>query len=235
MRVYRCLILCLGLLASVGAPAYPEPSASSALTQRLIALAPEANPVALQLAAQATSCAVQNGEAAPQRLAVIDYSRPSTSPRLWLFDLTHEQMLYQELVAHGRNSGDNYAQRFSNTPESHESSLGLFRTLNTYQGQNGYSLRLQGLERGFNDLALERQIVVHGADYVDPKFARSNGRLGRSWGCPAVRREVARPLIDQLKGGQLLFAYYPEKRWLAQSRYLNCSGSGNSLAKAAAH
>jgi hypothetical protein len=102
------------------------------------------------------------------------------------------------------------------------SSLGLFQTTETYYGSNGYSLRLRGLDAGFNDNALSRAIVMHGAPYVSQAIAERLGRIGRSWGCPAVRQEVARTVIDTLKGGALLFAYYPDQRWLSRSEFLNC-------------
>ena len=173
------------------------------------------------LALDAASCAVRSGAVdGPSTLSVIDYSRPSTSPRLWVFDLESRELLYEELVAHGQGSGGNLATQFSNTEDSHQSSLGLFVTEGTYVGRNGYSLRLNGLDRGFNDRARERAIVVHGAPYVDAKLALAQGRLGRSWGCPALREAVARDLIDRVKGGSLVFAYYPDPLWLASSAYL---------------
>ena len=125
-----------------------------------------------------------------------------------------------ELVAHGQGSGDNLASVFSNEPETHASSLGLFATEDTYVGKNGYSLRLKGLDRGFNHRAQERAIVMHGAPYVSDDFIRAHGRLGRSWGCPALREGVAREVIDRVRGSGLLFAYYPNQDWLKSSRYL---------------
>jgi hypothetical protein len=198
-------------------------AADLGFAERLRAAAPAADPVVLQLAARAVECARREGlEARQQRLAVIDYSRPSTEPRLWVFDVLSGRLLFQELVAHGRGTGEKLAERFSNIEGSHMSSLGLFRTAETYQGSNGYSLRLHGLEQGFNDRALARAIVMHGAPYVGEAIAAQLGRLGRSFGCPAVRPEVARPLIDTLKDGSLLFAYYPDRKWLSQSRFLSC-------------
>lgn len=177
-------------------------------------LAPTANPTVISLALAATECAAAQGEPRSDRLAVIDYSMPSTEPRLWVFDLTTRKLLYQELVAHGRNTGEDLATKFSNTPESWQSSLGLFRTLHTYAGRNGYSLRMQGLEVGTNDHALARALVIHGAAYVDSAIARQQGRIGRSFGCPAVRNAIARPLIDSLKDGQYVFSYFPDPGWL---------------------
>ena len=140
-------------------------------------------------------------------LTVIDYSLPSTKPRLWVLDLASGKVLFRELVAHGQGSGDNYATRFSNLPDSHQSSLGLFLTGNTYTGGNGYSLKLRGLESGVNDLAESRYIVMHGAWYVSPEHARTHGRIGRSWGCPALPKETAGPVIDSIKEGSFLFVY----------------------------
>ncbi len=173
------------------------------------------------LALGAAACAIQSGVAArPSTLTVIDYSKPSTAKRLWVFDLRSHQLLYAELVAHGQGSGDNVATAFSNEPDTHRSSLGLFEAAGTYIGKDGYSLRLNGLDVGFNDKARERAIVMHGAAYVSEAFARAHGRIGRSWGCPALPVAVARQVIDHIKGSGLVFAYYPDQRWLAGSKYL---------------
>jgi hypothetical protein len=207
------------LLALSALPA----QADDALLARLAGQAPGLDPKVLSLALESSQCA-RLGALAPaaERLAVIDYSRPSTEPRLWVFDLARRTLLFAEHVAHGRGSGDNLAQAFSNREGSHQSSLGLFRTAETYHGGNGYSLRMDGLEPGVNDAARDRLIVMHGAPYVDPLQALRQGRLGRSFGCPAVRPQVARQVIDTLKQGQLLFAYYPDERWLDGSRLLGC-------------
>ena len=159
---------------------------------------------ALERAAEA----VDRGEAAdPGTLTVIDFSRPSTEKRMWVYDLRSRALLFEELVSHGRGSGRTMATSFSNDPESNKTSLGLFRTGEAYVGKNGYSLRLDGLEPGVNDRARDRAIVIHGAPYVSAATARANGYLGRSLGCPAVRPEIAHALIDTVKGGGLLFAY----------------------------
>lgn len=219
-RFPRLLATLMSLCAGGFAAAHAAtPSLQDALSQ----LAPQANPKVIGLALAATECAAAQGQPPSDRLAVIDYSKPSTEPRLWVFDLTRRKLLYHELVAHGRNTGANLATKFSNTPESLESSLGLFRTLGTYTGRNGYSLRMEGLEPGTNDHALERALVIHGAAYVNPAIARQQGRIGRSYGCPAVRKAIARPLIDALKDGQYVFSYYPDMRWLDHSPYLKCS------------
>jgi len=175
-----------------------------------------------ELALRAASCAVSaRAVAPPATLAVIDYSKPSTAKRLWVFDLRTHALLYEELVAHGQGTGDDLARVFSNEPDSHRSSLGLFATDQTYVGKNGYSLRLDGLERGINDRARERAIVMHGAPYVSEAFIKAQGRLGRSFGCPAIRQGVAREVLDRIRGNGLLFAYYPDPSWLRSSKFLN--------------
>jgi hypothetical protein len=174
-----------------------------------------------EMALDAASCAVRTGAvSAPQTLTVIDYSKPSTERRLWVFDLKAKELVYEELVAHGQGSGANMATQFSNEDESHQTSLGLFVTRDTYVGKNGYSLRLDGLDRGVNDRARDRAIVMHGAPYVSEQFVKANGRLGRSWGCPAISAVVAKQMIDRVKGGGLVFAYYPDAKLLKTSRYL---------------
>jgi hypothetical protein len=198
--------------------------ADAMLRERVLAAAPGLAADVLDLALEARACAAAAGRApAATRLAVIDYSRPSTEPRLWLIDVKAGRVLAVEHVAHGRGSGEDRATRFSNDEGSHQTSLGLYVANETYVGGNGYSLRLDGLDPGYNDRARERLIVMHGADYVDPLQALRQGRLGRSYGCPAVRPAVARELIDQLKGGQLVFAYYPDRAWLGSSPNLGCA------------
>jgi hypothetical protein len=218
------LLLCLAGPARAG----------DSLVAELVAAAPAANPEVLSLAARAADCARRQGMLDGfHRLAVIDYSLPSTTPRLWVFDVDRGRLLFQELVAHGRNSGEQQAEHFSNAEGSKMSSLGLFQTADTYYGNNGYSLRLRGLDAGFNDNAMSRAIVMHGAPYVSEAIAERLGRLGRSWGCPAVRSDVARVMIDTLKGGALLFAYYPDQKWLHESPMLTCGTAvGTTMAAA---
>ena len=175
----------------------------------------------LEMALGAASCAVKTGAVkGPETLTVIDYSKPSSERRLWVYDLKTKQLLFEELVAHGQGSGANLATQFSNDDESHQTSLGLFVTSDTYVGKNGYSLRLDGLDKGVNDRARERAIVMHGAPYVSQAFVKATGRLGRSWGCPAISEVVARKMIDTVKGGGLVFAYYPDAQLLKTSKYL---------------
>ena len=142
-------------------------------------------------------------------LTIIDYSLSSNENRLWVIDLKNNTILFQSLVAHGRNSGEEYAHIFSNTPESYKSSLGFFETGETYFGKHGYSLRLDGLEKAQNSNARDRAIVVHGADYVSEEFINQNGRLGRSLGCFALPQDLKKEVIDLIKDKSCLFAYYP--------------------------
>jgi hypothetical protein len=216
-------VLAPGLFFALAtAPAVAQPLAAV-----LAALAPEAPPAVIKDALTARACAIARGLVDPAaHLAVIDFGQPSTEPRLWVFDIVRGELLFAEHVAHGRGSGGQMADTFSNVEGSHQSSLGLFVTAESYTGANGYSLRLDGLEPGLNDRARERAIVVHGAAYVDPLQALRQGRLGRSFGCPAVRPAIARPLIDTLRDGQLLFAHHPDAGWRRKSRLLDCDGAG---------
>jgi hypothetical protein len=224
LRFPAALVLAVGL-AGAGAFASGSSPAVAAGEPPAFAGGGSINSKVLRLALNAAACARNAGEVANERLlTVIDYSRASTEPRLWVLDLVRERVIFEELVAHGRGSGENYATRFSNAEGSHQTSLGLFRTADTYVGSNGYSLRLDGLEPGVNDRARERAIVMHGAPYVSDFQLRAVGRLGRSHGCPALRPAIARTLIDTIKQGSLVFAYYPDTRWLQASRFLNgCS------------
>ena len=159
------------------------------------------------------------------RLAVIDYTRPSTQQALvGVRPASAKRCCTPNTSPTARAAARTIATAFSNRDESHQTSLGLFTTAETYVGGNGYSLRMDGLEPGINDNARERLIVMHGAPYVDPAQALRQGRLGRSFGCPALRPQVAREVIDSLKQGQMLFAYADEAEWLSGSRYFGCSG-----------
>ncbi len=153
-------------------------------------------------------------------LTLIDFSKPSDQERLFVLDLRERKILCKSVVAHGRGSGDKYATSFSNTNGSHKSSLGFYRTGVTYTGNNGYSLRLDGLEKGINDMAYQRAIVIHGADYCSPEMIRSTGRLGRSFGCPALPRSVNDEIIDIIKGGTLLFIYAADPDYALKSQII---------------
>jgi len=157
-------------------------------------------------------------------LTIIDFTIPSTNDRLWVIDMEKLKIRFQSLVAHGRNSGENMARNFSNKHSSYMSSLGFYLTGETYQGNHGYSLRLDGLEKGFNDQARARAIVIHGAEYVDQKFISATGRLGRSLGCPALPMETHEEIIDLIKGKSPIFIYAEVPEYLAQSPLLKPLG-----------
>lgn len=178
------------------------------------------NPRVLELANKAHNRASQLGLAQKQTLTIIDYSLPSTQPRLWVIDMVKKKILYHTHVAHGSGSGENKATRFSDRPGSNQTSLGLFVTGSTYQGKHGLSLTLHGLEKGVNGNAEKRRIVIHAADYVNDGIVKQKGRLGRSWGCPALNPKLASPIIQTIKNGSLIFAYYPDDKWLSNSKFL---------------
>ena len=200
------------LLCALDVHAASSPAPSQSLVSSLLRQAPGLHAEALKLAIDSTRSAAQQGLVKRRNLlTVIDYSIRSSEPRLFVFDLAAGKLLFRELCAHGRSSGGDITNYFSNEPGSEASSLGLFVTGDTYFGHNGYSLRLRGLEEGVNDMASERAIVLHGAYYVSREAIRVLGRLGRSWGCPAVRSEIAEKLINTIRGGSAIFAYYPQK------------------------
>lgn len=229
----RYLVFTVSLLPALLLPAHGLASDfGRSAFEKLSAQAPDLDGTVLEKALQASRCAVNNGVSVPERLAVIDFSLPSVQQRLWIFDLNEHRLLLRDLVAHGKNSGMTSPNAFSNIEGSHQSSIGLFRAQESYRGKHGYSLRLDGLEPGINDLARQRAIVIHGADYVNERWIRKYGRIGRSHGCPAVGRDVIRQVVDNLKGGQLVFKYYPDEHWLQSSGLLNCETS--QVAEAAA-
>lgn len=154
-------------------------------------------------------------------LTICDFSQSSSQKRLYLIDMTNEELLMHTWVAHGRNSGLDMATKFSNTPESLQSSLGFYVTKQTYYGAHGLSLKLDGLEPGFNDKAYKRAIVIHGADYIGEQRLKQSSFMGRSYGCPAVPQQESAALINTIKNGTCLFIYYPDKYYLAGSKILN--------------
>ncbi|PWN68448.1 hypothetical protein C1631_017295 [Chryseobacterium phosphatilyticum] len=153
-------------------------------------------------------------------LTICDFSMSSNTKRLWIIDLDDKKVLFNSLVAHGKNTGEEFATNFSNRESSLQSSLGFYITDATYQGDNGYSLRLLGMDKGFNDAAYRRAIVLHGANYVSDDFASMHKRIGRSWGCPAVPKELTQPIINTIKGRNCLFIYYPDQNYLSSSEWL---------------
>lgn len=179
------------------------------------------DPLVLRMSLGAYVRARKYGLDHKQLLTIIDYTKPSTAKRLWVIDFKSEKVLFNTWVTHGKNSGELEATSFSNQPGSLKSSIGVFITYGEpYVGSNGYSLRLLGLERGINDNAYNRDIVVHGAWYADLNLTRQYRMLGRSWGCPAVSDRLARPLINTIRDKTLVFVYYPDRHWLNNSAFL---------------
>jgi hypothetical protein len=157
----------------------------------------------------------------PGILVICDFSQPSNKRRLYVLDLANNKVLLTSYVAHGRGSGAEYAMRFSNRSRSHQSSLGFYTTSSTYYGEHGLSLRLQGLEPGFNNLAMKRNIVIHGAAYISDEYLNTNKVMGRSYGCPAVPKDDCAEIIDLIKNGSCFFIYHPTKKYLQCSKILN--------------
>jgi hypothetical protein len=154
-------------------------------------------------------------------ITIIDFEKSSSQKRLYVVDLKTKSVLFQTLVAHGKNSGKEYARSFSNEESSYKSSLGFYITRNTYEGSNGFSLRLEGTENGINNNAMERAIVMHGAGYASESTIYQLGFLGRSWGCPALPESLNKPIINKIKDGNMLFIYYPDQDYLKKSSILN--------------
>ena len=211
------LLACIPAVASDEVRVDPQ-----TILNRTINLRPEV----LELALEAYEQAVAGGHVRRSILTIIDYELPSYQQRLWVIDMKVGRVMHQEWVAHGmgkpRGSGGTMeeALSFSNEKGTLKSSLGLFVTAETYSGKHGYTLKLDGLEEGVNDNARERLIVLHGAHYVSEGRA-GNHLIGRSWGCPAVRPAIARILIDAIKGGSVLWIYYPHEEWLEESEFLD--------------
>jgi hypothetical protein len=153
-------------------------------------------------------------------LTLIDFRKSGNEKRLWVIDIKNKRVLFHSLVAHGRNSGEVYPSKFSNVASSYQSSLGFYVTGNTYIGKHGISLKLHGVEQGINHLAEPRAIVMHGADYVSEEYIKKVGRLGRSYGCPAVPMDIHKEIVKELAGGTVLFIYYPDKDYMVKSKLL---------------
>lgn len=156
-----------------------------------------------------------------QYLTICDFSQSSSKKRLYIVDVENHELVTNTYVAHGKNSGGEYATHFSNTPESLESSLGFYITRNTYTGKHGLSLRIDGVDPGYNTKAMERTIVIHGAAYVDAARAKAGVMMGRSWGCPAVPAKESASIITTIKNGTCFFIYHPKKNYLHGSKILN--------------
>ena len=222
----RVLVLTSAISLLAGWPVTAADDISLGFVDRLVSQTENLRPEVLGLAIAAYAEALEDGHISRERLTVIDYGLPSYEERLWVIDMETATVLFEEIVAHGmgspRGSGGDMetAKDFSNLHGSKKSSLGLFVTAETYQGQHGYTLRLDGLEEGVNDNARERLIVIHSAHYVTDDRA-DDRMVGRSWGCPVVRPEISRELIDAIKDGSALWIYYPDEDWLEESEFLD--------------
>lgn len=176
---------------------------------------------AFNYAMQGLSYLTGNGQIGNNNIiSIADFSQPSSRKRLFVIDLEKRKVLFNTYVAHGINSGKEYASSFSNAPQSNKSSLGFYETTTTYLGKHGYSLHLQGLEKGINDNAWCRDIVLHGADYVNEDYVQMQGYIGRSQGCPAVPEKMHKPIIDKIRNGTCFFIYSPDRRYLLHSKLL---------------
>lgn len=199
----------------------PQSSSTQLLYAKLNLKQLGLNQTAYMLAIKGWQKMKANGSVSKDIISICDFSQSSNNKRLYIINVATGQLLFNTLVAHGRNTGEEFAKYFSNEPSSYKSSLGFYSTKHTYIGQHGLSLTLAGKEPGVNDKAEERAIVMHGADYVCDKFACNNGRLGRSLGCPAVSYELSTPIINTIKDGSCLFVYYPDNKYLASSKMVN--------------
>ncbi len=160
-------------------------------------------------------------------ISIVDFNKPSTKKRLWIVDLDNNKLLFNTLVAHGQGSGDNMAQNFSDLENSHQSSLGFYVTSDIYSGKHGLSMKLDGMDAGFNTNAKDRSVVVHGAAYVSQDFINTHGRLGRSYGCPALPVEMTQTIIDHIKGKTTLYINGPAKTY--KSKYADLNQAVNSF------
>jgi len=158
----------------------------------------------------------------PNIVTIADYSQSSNKKRLYVIDLKNKKLLFNTYVAHGRNTGEEFAKSFSNVEGSYKSSLGFYVTEHPITGSHtGFSLLIDGVEKGFNDHAVQRAIIIHAAEYATENFIKKYGRLGRSYGCPSVPPEMNKPIIDAIKGGTCLFLYNPDKDYISKSALLN--------------
>lgn len=160
---------------------------------------------------------IQNRE----MISICDFSQSSRHKRMYIIDVAQRKIMMKTYVTHGRKSGGEYARSFSNSADSHKSSLGFYITGNTYWGGHGLALKVKGLERGINDRANERNIVIHGSEYVGPNYLRYNRYAGRSYGCPAVPAKDTKKVIELIKDGSCFFIYHPTRGYLSQSKILN--------------
>jgi len=161
------------------------------------------------------------GKVSNPLLTVIDFNLSSKKKRMWVLNMNTREVVFNTYVAHGKNTGVEFAKNFSNKVNSHQSSLGFYVTGETYYGKNGLSLFIDGMEKGFNSKARERYVVIHGADYAEPDFIKRVGRLGRSYGCPAVPNKIAKDLIHKIKGKSVVYIHKTDENYLKNSEYLD--------------
>jgi hypothetical protein len=192
---------------------------SKALTQKIERKNPALSHAAWLSGFRAYQHARQQGRDSQQLLTIVNFNKPSTEKRLWVFDMKNAQMLYHTYVAQGENTGHNVAKHFSNTPNSHESSIGVYLTGYTYYGHDGYSMHLYGLDPGFNNNVFKRHIVMHPAQYVSKQFAKTYGFMGHTYGCFGLNPKIAPKIISTIKNNTILVAYYPNKNWLNTSAF----------------
>lgn len=208
MKSRKFLLSVLTIMGLLTAGLASAQTASPSNIHSLVNNSQGLRPSVLKVALDGYQWAIAHGQVRNKRLiTIIDLSLASNQKRMWVVDLKSSRILMALHVAHGKNSGVLNAQRFSNKNGSMQSSVGVFRTLDTYVGKHGLALRIDGLERGINDQALSRAIVVHAASYMTPEYIRSHGRAGLSWGCPAVDPHVSGKLINLIKGGSVMFTY----------------------------
>lgn len=213
------ILVSVGLMVGLASEAALASTASAAT--QILSEAPGLNANVLSLGLDAYLYAKKHGVAVKKSLlTIVDYSLPSSQKRLWVIDLKRGQVLNTLLVAQGKNTGYTQAKYFSNQDSSLKSSIGVFLTGDQYYGKHGKSMRLNGLDKGYNDHARQRGIVVHAASYVTEAYVQAHGRVGNSWGCLAVDPAISSQLIDELKGGSLIFSYYPDENYLAYAPFL---------------
>jgi len=200
-------------------PAATPRATSSALIQKIKQENPQLSQAALLAGIRAYTHLRRSGKDKQQLLTIVNFNRPSNEKRLWVINMKNGDTQYVTYVAHGQKSGLNRARHFSNRLNSHESSIGVYLTGHTYTGRDGHSLRLHGLDRGFNSNAFARDIVMHPATYVSQRFAQQYGRMGRTYGCFGLSEKIAPHIISAIKNGTVIVAYYPNKQWLQSSRY----------------
>ena len=208
--ILTCTVFFISLLPSFSFAALNTPAIN---TQKIIANASSLSPSALHAAVSAYQWATAHGYVKnPNVLTIIDFTQPSNTKRAWLIDLKNSTVIMNFYTTHGKNSGLDYANSFSNRPSSNETSLGVYTTLNAYYGKHGLSERLQGLEPGINSNALSRAVVVHPAAYASPAYIKANGRAGRSWGCFGISPDESSEFVNATKNGSVIYAYaQPEK------------------------